>query len=158
MGSGDRLGDSGQRFELLSVVLEAVPQHADFQCASLVLSGDGRSGQWEARIELHGGLCCPFRHGGYAFATWRRCSHIGIDREFFRPSTGPFAQVAFGIGLQPPGDFADQVRLVARSRFFTEDVRLPLAEFPGRHLLQRSDFILNVHGNPLWLSELFRSR
>lgn len=42
---------------------------------------------------------------------------------------------------------------MARSWFFTEDIRLPFAEFPGRHLLQRSNFILYIHGDPLWLSE-----
>jgi hypothetical protein len=85
---------------------------------------------------------------------WRRGPHLSVDCQFLGPPPGPFAQVPFGVCLQPPGDLADQIRLVARPRFFAKDLRVSPPDFASRQLLQRSNFCLDIelHGHFLGFS------
>ena len=51
----------------------------------------------------------------------------------------PFAQISFGIGLQPPGDAAKQELLVRRFRFFAKQLPISLLQRRNLCILQLLD-------------------
>ena len=97
-----------------------------------------------------GRLPCPAREGGGPWTRWsalpthrpvaaevetsrRRHTHLSIIGQFLGPASSTFTQVAFGDCLEPPGNSANQVRLVPCPGRLAEQLGIPLAKLPDAH-------------------------
>jgi len=61
---------------------------------------------------------------------------------------GPLGEVAFGEGLEPPGDPLAQKVLVVGARLFAEDLEVLLPELPDRHPGEAHDLLVGVRVHP----------
>jgi len=70
---------------------------------------------------------------------------IGVVGQLLGPSTRPFRETAFRLGLQPPCDAFDQVVLVARAGRLAEGFEVLAAALRRRHPFQFGDLSANIH-------------
>ena len=87
-------------------------------------------------------------------ASRRRHTHLSVIGQFLGPAPSTFTQVAFGDCLEPPGNSANQVRLVSCPGCLAEQLGIPLAKLPDAHRTQGSHLLLDInsHWTPFWFS------
>src|SRR5713101_3216391 len=147
MGAGDGFGHGRQRGIDRALELQAVAEDADLQVLSLVGAGEDRTGRWEARMGLaprprrrRGGSRGWHKEGR---ARWRQ-AQVGVVAQFGGALAGALGQVAFGQGLQPPGDPPDQPDFVANARRVIEEFGVTGAQSGDDELPERSEFVSQV--------------
>lgn len=75
-------------------------------------------------------------------------SEIGVVGQFLGAPPGPLGEVAFGEGLEPPGDLLAQKVLVVGARLFAEDLEVLLPDLPDRHPGEAHDLLVGVRVHP----------
>lgn len=144
VASRNRFGDGAEGTVSLAIEFESIRQHDHSHELAFVFPDKRRSLAWQSPIRRIRGLGM---NGGRARRRqWprRHHPHFGVVGQFRRPATRSFAEVAFGHGLQPPSDLANQVCLVPGANRLAEQFRVPFAELSGGHPLERRDLAFNV--------------
>jgi hypothetical protein len=141
MRTGDGLGDGAERAVDLILKPKAVVEDLDLQRAALVAAGQDRARPRPAIIRLQARgrrrrLCRAQRR---LVGSRRGQAQVGIVHEFDSAAAGALGQIAFGQGLEPPGDAFDQPDLVVGLGRFAEDDGEPGAQLGDAQLLQASD-------------------
>jgi hypothetical protein len=122
MRAGDGLGDGGQRAIDLAFEFEAMAEDFDLQDLALVGAVEDGAGRRQTTIVLGGRLGSPGR-GNQAEGPGlgRRQAEVSVVGEFAGALARTPGEVAFGAGLQAPGDAFDEPGLVAGTGSFAEE-------------------------------------
>ena len=126
---------------------ERAENHGARARPALVLAGDRGADRRKAWVRRPGGSVRARRgrnRVGRNPAPWRRDANVGDVGQFLRALERPFGKPALGVGLEPPGDTADQILLVPAAHGFAEDLGVPLLELADRHLLERRELLGEV--------------
>jgi hypothetical protein len=91
-------------------------------------------------------------------AAWGVETQVGVAGQFGGPLAGAFGQVAFGQGLQPPGDALDKPGAVDGGGGVAEEFGEALPQLADGQALQRCDLVDDVQFHQVLSFLGFRQR
>ena len=146
MAAGDGAGDGAERAIDLAGIFEAIGAHQHVDLGSPVGAYEPRPRWRQAVVAPHGeGRCVARLDVGFLGGPGWVEAQVGVVGQLGGAVAGTLGQVAFGQGLQTPGDALEEPRFAVGTGLVAIQLGVTVTQLAQRLLVQRRQFVVDIH-------------